>query len=139
MTRRVGLLVLAGCLIGAPGCLERRIHITSDPPGALVCVNDIEVGRTPVTTGFLFYGDFDVRARKEGYEPVSTDRDAWSPVWEMAPFDLAATAMPFTLRKTVEWHIDLKPVDPKLSEPEGLMARAREMQAKATPETQEKK
>src|SRR5262245_11374473 len=104
--RRAALLCV---LLAMGGCLERKIHITSDPPGALVWVNDIEVGRTPVTTGFLFYGDFDVRASREGCEPVQTHRDTWAPVWETAPIDLGATALPVSLRHTVEWHIELKP------------------------------
>jgi hypothetical protein len=137
MIRGVGLVIIAG-LIAAPGCLERRIHITSDPPGALVWVNDAEVGRTPVTTGFTYYGDFDVRTRKEGCEPVSTDRDQWAPIYEMAPIDLVPTALPFTIQHTVEWHIDLKPVDPALSEPEGLLARAKDLRAQAVPAKPEK-
>ena len=65
MPRRCHLsLLLLGCLTGA-GCVQRMIKITSDPPGALVRLNDEEVGRTPVTVPFTFYGVYDVRLHRE--------------------------------------------------------------------------
>ena len=46
-------------------CVERRITIGSDPAGALVQVNGVEVGRTPVSVPFTWYGDYDLRFRGE--------------------------------------------------------------------------
>ncbi len=48
------------------GCIERLITVSSQPPGALVYLNDEEVGRTPVTVPFRFYGVYDVRLEHEG-------------------------------------------------------------------------
>src|SRR5215471_15531012 len=75
------------CSFVLPGCLERTITITSEPPDAIVWLNDVEVGRTPLKTGFTFYGDYDVRLRKEGYEPVQTHRETDTPIYEFAPID----------------------------------------------------
>ena len=109
------------------GCLERTVTITSTPSDAIVWLNDVEVGRTPVTTGFTFYGDYDVRLRKEGYEPISTHRETSTPFYEYAPIDLAATAWPGRIKTRLEWHFDLTPSpDPKEEEP-GLTERAKEM------------
>lgn len=138
MKRCATIAALALFAALSQGCLERKINITSDPPGATVWLNDTEVGRTPITTGFLFYGEYDVRARKEGCEPVSTSRDTPTPLWEYAPLDLAATALPFTLSKTVNWHIDLKPTDPAAAEPEALIKRANELRVQALPKPQSK-
>lgn len=128
--RRAGMLgaiLVAGSL---GGCLERTVTITSDPPGALVVLNDVEVGRTPVTTGFTYYGDFDVRLRKEGYEPLVTHHSASAPIYEYPPFDLGATAWPGRITTDRHWHFVLTPSpDPKADEP-GLVERARELQSK---------
>ena len=54
------------------GCVRRTVTIHSEPAGALVWLNDEEVGRTPVTTDFLWYGDYDVVVRKDGYQTLVT-------------------------------------------------------------------
>jgi len=61
-SRMLLLAMLAGIPVLA-GCVERRMTIGSDPPGAVVWVNDVEVGRTPVTVPFEWYGDYDLRFR----------------------------------------------------------------------------
>ena len=116
----------------ASGCLERTITITSKPEGAIVWLNDTEVGRTPVTTAFTFYGDYDVRLRKEGYEPLSTHRVAGTPIYEYAPIDLVATALPVRIKTDLKWDFELTALpDPKAGQG-GLIQRAREMQAEST-------
>jgi len=115
------------CSFVLPGCLERTITITSEPPDAIVWLNDVEVGRTPLKTGFTFYGDYDVRLRKEGYEPVQTHRETDTPIYEFAPIDLAATAWPGRIKTDLVWHFDLVPSpEPKADEP-GLTQRAKEL------------
>ena len=46
--RILAILASASTLIGLTGCVERRIWIDTDPPGALVWLNDAQLGRTPV-------------------------------------------------------------------------------------------
>jgi hypothetical protein len=70
--RQVCLTVLAGSLLACAGCVERKLTIASDPPGALTYINDTEVGRTPVTVPFLWYGDYDVRLRAERTEAAAS-------------------------------------------------------------------
>lgn len=127
-------LVLLLAMLTLTGCLERKITVTSNPPGATVWINDTEVGRTPLSTGFKYYGSYDVRLRRDGYEPLSTSRDAIAPITEYPPFDLFASAAPWTIRKNVEWKFDLVPIDPGLTEPKALIERASAMRAKALAE-----
>ncbi len=61
----ISLAVLAAAA-GLTGCVERTITVTSDPSGALVYLNDTEIGRTPVTVPFTFYGTYDVRLEHDG-------------------------------------------------------------------------
>ncbi|MEN0020385.1 MAG: PEGA domain-containing protein [Planctomycetota bacterium] len=101
------------------GCIERRIDITTEPPGALVYINDRALGRSPVSTEFLFHGVYDVRVEKDGFEPLRTTANAKAPLYENPPFDLVATALPFTFENVQEWHFVLEPrLEDQLSEAE---------------------
>lgn len=106
-TLAIAAAVAAPLFLG--GCLERTIHITSEPPGALVWLNDIEVGRTPLETDFTYYGEFSVRLRREGYEPIVTSRTAKAPVYEWPVVDLAAELWPQRITTDIRWHFDLVP------------------------------
>jgi hypothetical protein len=106
-TLAIAAAIAAPLFLG--GCLERTIHITSDPPGALVWLNDIEVGRTPLETDFTYYGEFSVRLRREGYEPIVTSRTAKAPVYEWPVVDLAAELWPQRISTDIRWHFDLVP------------------------------
>lgn len=95
-------------------------------------LNDVEVGRTPVKTGFTYYGDFDVRLRKEGYEPLVTHKVAKAPIYEYAPIDMGATAWPGRIKTDLVWHFDLTPTPDAKADEAGLTARARELREQAT-------
>lgn len=120
-------------LVLLAGCLERRIHITSEPPGATVWVNDVEVGRTPCSADFTFYGTYDVRLRLEGYEPLSTRAVAKQPIYEYPPIDLAATILPARITTDIRWHFTLEPslesTQAKEEFERQLVDRARRLQA----------
>jgi hypothetical protein len=93
------------------GCVDRTISISSEPSGALVYLNDREVGRTPLTTGFTFYGTYDVRLEREGCRPLWTTARAAQPWWEYPGIDLLAELTgPKEVR--VDWHFRLEPSPP---------------------------
>lgn len=98
------------------GCLDRTLLITSDPPGASVTVNDVEVGRTPVEASFTYYGTYDVLLTLEGHEPLRTKATARAPAYEYPPLDLAAEALPARIQSRVKWHFTLQP-SPEMSAP----------------------
>jgi hypothetical protein len=116
-------------LAALSGCVERTIRVTSEPPGAIVWLNNVEVGRTPVETDFTFYGEYDVRLNREGFEPIVTTRDANAPIHEWPGLDLVAAALPFTFSNTVKWHFDMAPtpesIDPTQAQAD-LLQRAGE-------------
>ncbi len=118
-------LLTAVCLAG--GCVERTITITTEPPGAMVWLNDREIGRTPLSVGFEYYGDYDVRLELAGYEPVMTRGEAKAPLWETVGIDLVAELIPLSLHSHVEWHYAL---DPSVDDPQALAERARRLRAR---------
>jgi len=84
---------------GVGGCVERTARIQTDPPGALVVVNDEEVGVSPVTFHFLWYGDYDIILRKAGYKTLKTHYRLAPPWYQYPPFDLVAeTLVPTMIR-----------------------------------------
>jgi hypothetical protein len=117
-------------LLGLVGCVERRIHITSAPAGALVMLNDVEVGSTPCEVDFTYFGVYDVRLRKPGYEPLVTRAEAKAPFHEWPLVDLAAMAVPVRKRTRIDWHFVLEPVN---NDPASLMERAAETQRMLDP------
>jgi hypothetical protein len=121
-------------LLALSGCVQRKIRVTSTPPGARVLLNDQEIGTTPVETRFTFYGGYDVQLIKPGYEHVHELRQAKAPLHEYPVIDLGATAAPTDVRHTVEWHFDLKPVaeliDPETAR-EDLLGRAADLREQA--------
>jgi hypothetical protein len=131
--RRVAALIglCAGLLL--TGCVQRRMTITTEPPGARVWINDVEIGTTPAETDFSFYGWYDIRVEHPDFEPIATEREAHAPVWEWPGLDLVAELLPITFDNNVEWHFDLVP-SPETYVPADelereLVERARAMRA----------
>jgi hypothetical protein len=75
------LLLLA---LAAPGCVRRRMLIRSQPAGATVYVDDQEIGTTPVSTEFTYYGTRKIQLIKDGYETL-TVKQVFFPPWYQFP------------------------------------------------------
>jgi hypothetical protein len=93
--RRSWFLKLAAVLVlgSTLGCVERTAKIQTQPPGALVIVNDEEVGVSPVKFSFLWYGDYDIILRKPGYATLKTHYQLNAPWYQWPPIDLVAETM----------------------------------------------
>ena len=109
-------LMLVPLMLG--GCAERRIRVTSEPAGARAWLNDEEIGVTPTEASFTFYGHYDLRLEKPGYEPYHGKHTAKAPLHEYPGPDLVAAAAPTNIGHTVEWHIELTPTPETSAEPE---------------------
>ncbi len=109
-------------------CQDRRIFITSEPTGARVILNDAEVGTTPCEVNFTYFGTYDVRLRKDGYEPLVTKAEAKAPPHEWPGVDLAAMAVPVEKTTRIQWHFKM---EPEVVDDQALLSRAAEMHTKA--------
>jgi hypothetical protein len=122
---------LAACGLLASGCVERRMKIATNPPGALVTVNDEEVGPSPAKFNFLWYGDYDIIVRKPGYETLKTHYRIDPPWWQRPIIDIIPeTLLPWTI---VDEHtlptLELVPLQPTTNAE--LMERAAELRDQA--------
>ncbi len=95
------------------GCVERRLTINTRPQGALVLLNDEEIGRSPVTVNFNWYGDYAVRATKQGFRTLETHRQLKGPWYDQFPFDFFAQIVsPARTVDAYQWTFDLEPLRP---------------------------
>ncbi len=108
------------------GCVERIITITSEPPGALVWLNGEEVGATPTTVTFTWYGEYEVMLRKEDYDTLKTTRNTPRPIYQYPGLDFFSEAVvPITCIDRHEWHFDL--ASATSVETDGLIDRAQRL------------
>ena len=97
--------LIAAIILG--GCVERRLTINTQPQGALVVLNDEEIGTSPVMVSFEWYGDYNVAIRKEGYETLKTHRKLERPLHDRFPFDFFAMLNPKRTVDSYEWTFEL--------------------------------
>ncbi|HWE02175.1 MAG TPA: PEGA domain-containing protein [Tepidisphaeraceae bacterium] len=112
---------------GSVGCVQRTLTVRTDPPGALVYLNDQEIGRTPVTRNFTWYGYYDVEIRKPGYTSIKTTAQIVPPWWQIVPIDLGAEF--FRLEDHHDWMFALTPPTEKQVEPDLLVRRGEELRS----------
>ena len=91
------------------GCVERKLTINTQPQGALVILNDEEIGTSPVMVSFEWYGDYWVIINKEGFETLDTHRELKGPWYDHFPFDLLAMLNPKRTIDSYEWTFELAP------------------------------
>jgi hypothetical protein len=118
------LMVVGGCLLAAGGgCVQRRMTVRSEPPGALVYVDDYQIGTTPVSTDFIYYGTRKIRLVKDGYETLTVRQPFPIPWYEIFPLDFVTENLwPWEIRD--ERVVDLA-MTPAASTPsESVVARA---------------
>ena len=125
MKRRLALACLIATLCST-GCVRRSLTVTSNPPGALVYLNGTEVGRTPLTRDFTWYGTYDVTLRKEGYETLKTEGKVIAPWWQWVPFDLFAELLPLHDRQALSYA--MHPYAQATVDPQQMLRRAEGME-----------
>jgi len=130
----VEVLLLAFAVVTgwlACGCVERIARIQTDPPGAFVVVNDEEAGISPVRFSFLWYGDYDIMARKPGYQTLKTHYQINAPWYQYPPIDLVVeTLIPNMIRdERVLPTLVLEPIEPPATE--DLVGRAVKLREEA--------
>ncbi len=122
----ISTIVMVGSMLTAGGCVERFITVTTRPAGALVWLNDQEVGATPVKVPFTWYGQYRLVIQKDGYETVNTSVKVNAPVYEWFGIDLFSECLwPGKLIDDHQYSFNLQtrkntPIDP-------LIERARQL------------
>lgn len=119
------VLLAIACACGT-GCVQRRMTIRSNPPGALVYVDDFEIGVTPVSTNFTYYGQRKIRLVKDGYETLTVIQPVVPPWYEIPPIDFISEN--FTPGQIRDQHVFDYQLRPQAVVPtEQLLGRAEQL------------
>jgi len=119
----LSILMLCLCLAG---CVERYITIDTTPSNAIVWLNGEEVGASPVTVSFLWYGQYEVEIRREDCQTLKTTQHAHAPIYQWPIIDFFTECLlPFQLTDHHQWQFDLAPQT--IAEPNALLERAQSL------------
>ena len=122
------LLLLLASLALLPGCVRRRLMIRSNPPGALVYVDNEHVGSTPCAASFTYYGTREIRLEKPGFETLTVSQPIPPPWYQIPPMDFVSEIL--LPRKTQDFRTVSYNLAPKVIVPtDQLLARAEHLRA----------
>jgi hypothetical protein len=127
--RLAACLLLCGAAVCA-GCVERRYTLRTDPPGALAIVNGEEIGPTPVSRSFYYYGDREITFLLDGYQTKTVIQPVKAPWWDnLATEFFSENILPFTLRDEREFKYQLTPA--RVPQAADLKDRAEQLRAES--------
>jgi hypothetical protein len=124
-------LSLLACLVAVsvvvlPGCVRRRLMVRSNPPGAMVYVDNQLIGTTPCATSFVYYGTREIRLVKAGYETYTVNQPIPAPWYQIPPLDFVSENLaPRQIQDFRTVTYDLKPQT--IVPTEQLLGRAEEL------------
>jgi PEGA domain-containing protein len=101
-------MAATGVALMLGGCVERRMTIRTNPPGALVYVDNKEMGVSPVSYSFVHYGTSRVRLVRDGYETQTVVEEVKAPVYEWLPLEPFSELLPFRFKDWREFTYDLE-------------------------------
>lgn len=78
------------------GCMHRRMTIRSDPPGALVRLEGEDIGYTPVSIDYTYYGKREITLLKDGYETLTVLQPVPPPWYQVLPFEFVSDNVALT-------------------------------------------
>jgi hypothetical protein len=84
----ISMLLLLG--LTQVGCVHRRVTINSYPSGALVKVDGKDIGYTPASFDYTWYGTREVQLLRDGYETHTEMVDIPAPWYQKFPLDFVS-------------------------------------------------
>ncbi len=130
MPRVTMLLSVVLFCAGLMGCVHRRVTINSEPPGALVRIDGRDIGYTPASLDFTWYGTREVQLLKDGFETRTEFLDLRAPWYQKFPLDFFSDNL---LGRHISDHRDFRfELQPKQSDVStDVMQRGRSLRSEA--------
>jgi hypothetical protein len=125
-SRIVGIALLAAAMLLPCGCVRRRLNVHSNPAGALVYVDNQQIGTTPCSVDFTYYGTREIRLVKPGYETLTLNQPIPAPWYQIPPLDFfSENLVPTKIRdnRTVVYNLAPQVIVPR----EQLIDRANQL------------
>lgn len=114
--RQVWLFAGLILVLMSSGCVYRRMTVMSDPPGARLFLNNVEVGTTPCnvpTNAFIDYGNYKFTLFKDGFEPLEVLQPVPPKWYEYPGIDAFAELGPWLVRDSRVFSYQLQPMREK--------------------------
>lgn len=129
--RRGATIALGLAALGLlSGCVERRYTLRTNPPGALAVVNGEEIGRTPVSKSFTYYGDRDITLMLDGHQTQRINQPMKPPWYDNIVTEFfSENVVPFTIRDERDYTYQLAPT--QIPTAGDLMARGESLRGEA--------
>ncbi|MDR1478387.1 MAG: PEGA domain-containing protein [Planctomycetaceae bacterium] len=100
--------------------------VRSNPPGATVYLDGKEIGRTPFSANFDFYGNREFRVVKDGYATKTVIKPVSAPWYELPGIDFVSEVLlPGKLTDQKFYEFDLEPE--RIVPNHELLSRAEEL------------
>ena len=126
--RIIILLVVLAELTLVSGCVRRRLTVRTNPPGAVAYLDNVELGKTPISRNFDFYGKRELKLIKEGYEPHVEMIHLRAPWYQWFGLDFVSEVLiPGTITDERVYPINLKPQ--QAISPDDLIAEGERLKA----------
>jgi hypothetical protein len=107
---RVLILLTVSAMLFFNGCVRRRMTVRTNPPGATVYLDGKEIGRTPFSSDFDFYGKREFRVVKDGYETKTVILPVRAPWYEWFGIDFfSEVILPGKLTDRKYYEFELQP------------------------------
>lgn len=98
------------------GCVHRRVTINSNPQGALVRVDGKDIGYTPASFDYTWYGTREVQLLKDGYETKTQMVRISAPWYQRFPLDFISDNFLGThVRDHRRFDLQMRPKQPDVS------------------------
>ena len=117
-------------MLPCAGCVRRRLTIRSNPPGAQVFVDNQEIGTTPCSASFVYYGTRSVTVMKDGYRTEKILQKINPPWYEIPPLDFISENL-VTTELRDERIVDVQLVPEEIVPQEKLLSRAQALRDSA--------
>lgn len=98
------------------GCVHRRVTINSNPQGALVRVDGKDIGYTPASFDYTWYGTREVQLLKDGFETRTQMIRIQAPWYQRFPLDFFSDNFLGThVRDHRRFDLQMRPRQPDVS------------------------
>lgn len=105
------------------GCVRRRLTVRTNPPGAVVSVDNQLIGTSPAATSFTYYGTREIRVEKDGFRTETVKNKVRMPWYQLPVLDfITETLWPWEIRD--ERIVDIELVPQTLEPSENVLQRA---------------
>lgn len=107
-SRTLQLALIVAMVLPACGCVRRRLNVRTNPPGALVYVDNQQIGTTPCSVDFTYYGTREIRLVKPGFETLTVNQPIPAPWWQYPGIDFVSenlVAMKIRDNRTVTYNL----------------------------------